>query len=431
MDAKVLNKICRFIEGLNQEQIFDISEAEARDINYNYVPYMFFDISLFKEEKVENHLVYLVGEKNEEFNNLFSEIVDYYEKKKKLYSKNFIEKVLKIGIEKYLNSKLGLKEDNFQDYIRRELEKSSTHFKVLIQIEGLSINGYKFVFGKCEFRKFNINSMNHYISKNHNVILDKSDFVSGIPDGIWACIVVDAIDSYTAKELAQQYLNKIMGNINFFSFIFFRSQSQKSIVSLPGLQREFNITTISYSVKREGEFRYFVSFDKVHAIAINKISKSKKLGKIFNKYRFLLRDSKNNSFSDSLSNSINFAGKSMTMSNRETKVIYLIMSLESLLLPSHDTTNLSFRLSLIICKLLSKNHEKRKQIFSKMQTLYKIRSKIVHGGIIDVTDSEVNELTYYVSAVLINILDSKYFQLSDIKNMETLNKELSRIIIEK
>lgn len=53
------------------------------------------------------------------------------------------------------------------------------------------------------------------------------------------------------------------------------------------------------------------------------------------------------------------------------------------------SSEVTFRVSASLAKLLEKDVEKRKELFKKFSTIYNIRSRLIHGAVID--DGKVRE----------------------------------------
>ena len=139
-----------------------------------------------------------------------------------------------------------------------------------------------------------------------------------------------------------------------------------------------------------------------------------------------------------LKNAIDYYHRSLSDFRLEEKLIDLMISLESLF--SRETQELGLRISLRASFLLSVNQEnERSNIFRNIYTLYRKRSKVVHGTeVVDLDIFEISILQEYVREAIkrlihtempkkniLRLLDESVY---DKEKRELLNEEILKAI---
>jgi hypothetical protein len=117
----------------------------------------------------------------------------------------------------------------------------------------------------------------------------------------------------------------------------------------------------------------------------------------------------------------------MTEKRKEIAFTNYFTALEALLLfDSH--TELSFRLNLYVALIAGNNIKgNRIELFDKLKQLYEIRSKIVHTGVTEIDQGDLDFLKRTVINVIFKILLKKqYFTCCSI---EDFRNKLKKIIL--
>jgi hypothetical protein len=147
----------------------------------------------------------------------------------------------------------------------------------------------------------------------------------------------------------------------------------------------------------------------------------------FKKLCDLIIKEKLTNYENKLSLASEWIGKAINEIEDRNKIIYSFFAIESLLNLTQSepiTTQISENTALI----LSNNLSKRKEIISKMKKLYKVRSKIVHGEIVNNINDEGKQAVNYAWHILVNLLvrdDLDYIKSEKALKEYLLNIKLS------
>ncbi len=79
--------------------------------------------------------------------------------------------------------------------------------------------------------------------------------------------------------------------------------------------------------------------------------------------------------------------------------------------------SIGYNISETAAFIISKNYKERKEIKTKINNLYSLRSAIVHGGKKQVTDSDLKEILTLVMLLVINLYHDKWTQYETIKKL--------------
>jgi hypothetical protein len=134
--------------------------------------------------------------------------------------------------------------------------------------------------------------------------------------------------------------------------------------------------------------------------------------------RLLTRE--RNGLEDQILASIQWAGRATVEGRNEEAFLLYAIAPESFFLAGGEPRELSYRLRLLAARFLGRDFEARHDVFEKVNAIYKLRSKIVHSGFIQVTQSEVGLIRRLTKATLIHICTSADLQaFSDSKELES------------
>ena len=78
--------------------------------------------------------------------------------------------------------------------------------------------------------------------------------------------------------------------------------------------------------------------------------------------------------------------------NEPERLLDVAIALEAIFLNDDDTKELTYRLSLRAARLLGKTLEERREIFSVIKQLYKFRSKIAHGEVLEQSSDKLKQV---------------------------------------
>ncbi len=231
-------------------------------------------------------------------------------------------------------------------------------------------------------------------------------------------VEVKSIDVEAAKAQAIKELSLTLDIVNFFSDLI---PYQKGYLYLPG-ERErvtMNIPVFSQDKRFVNSFGWEIAgpLMPVSLRLLFETDKKRELG--FPKVSEMLR-SKRSDLENRLIAAMQWAGRATAEIRKEEAFLLYAISLESLILLDNEKDELSYRLRTRIAHLLGKDPDGRIDIAKKVSDLYSTRSKIVHGGWFQVTDSDLNLMRFYAKGSIIRILVEEPFK--SMKNSNELIK---------
>ena len=116
--------------------------------------------------------------------------------------------------------------------------------------------------------------------------------------------------------------------------------------------------------------------------------------------------------------SIQWAGRATAKIRKEESFLLYAIALESIVLSDNDPIELTYRLRVRVAHLLGDDVESRRDLFTKLGDLYKIRSKMVHSGRYQVTDADLSLLRRITKTALIRICTrSEFLSMSSPKEL--------------
>jgi hypothetical protein len=125
---------------------------------------------------------------------------------------------------------------------------------------------------------------------------------------------------------------------------------------------------------------------------------------------------------------IQWAGRATVEPRREEAFLLFAIALESLILPTSDPIELTYRLRVRTAHLLGATARERERISDETRKLYTIRSKIVHNGYYEITEVELSRVKRMAQQAILALLGSRTAQTCrDKKALDTWfeNKILS------
>jgi len=305
--------------------------------------------------------------------------------------------------------------------LRKKIKGEPIAYDVYYQIQGLSEEGLPFKVGNVQFCKFDKRQLSRFtdgLKAFKGDIEEKkkrdefADILSKaeINSKIIAIVEKAALDPLAAKINAIKEIKLTIDVINFFSdlipyniehngFIYLPGEYGNEKINVPIITKE-DKPSITISYESAGpyipfSFPMLLEFDKKHHINFKKIS--------------LLLEKQKNDLEIKIISAIQWAGKATTAKNKEEAFLLYAISLESLILPEDDNFELSDRLSTRVAHLIGNNLHNRTEIKDEMKKLYSIRSKIVHSGYYQITDTDLNTIRVYAKNCILRILTKKPF----------------------
>lgn len=105
--------------------------------------------------------------------------------------------------------------------------------------------------------------------------------------------------------------------------------------------------------------------------------------------------------------SVQWIGHALNDYDKSRAFLLLLIATESILKFDDDrniSPSITHSMSESVAFIMSTDPSKRKKIFKEVIELYRIRSKIVHGGITGISDNEFHSIRYYSRQVIIRLL---------------------------
>lgn len=134
----------------------------------------------------------------------------------------------------------------------------------------------------------------------------------------------------------------------------------------------------------------------------------------------LLSQKRPTKIEDLLLRSVRWSGRSAAAETPEYTLLYAIIALESLLLP-RGSGELSFRLSRLVARILGKDQYSRLQLAQDVVRLYDLRSKVVHDGRIEVTESDqVQASAFAVEVIARMVNDEEVAQATEFSDLQAI-----------
>jgi hypothetical protein len=122
-----------------------------------------------------------------------------------------------------------------------------------------------------------------------------------------------------------------------------------------------------------------------------------------------------------------WAGRATVERRREQSFLLFAISLETMMLPVKETQGLGHRLRLRVAHLLGRSLEARERIAKDVSRLYGVRSKIVHAGSYEVTDTDLGRLRQLVKSCLFRLVaNRKLHSMKRDEYSEWLDRQLLR-----
>ena len=327
-----------------------------------------------------------------------------------LHAIDLEEKQPQIDIETRIKNSI----DEFVDLIYSE----PTEFFIYYPIEGLQKEGLPFTFGNIEFKVFDEENfklfekrvldsggddkelqirkraLKHFQEKGlFNQVVAKVDFV--------------AVDDEAGKITS---LKELLFTIDVFNFYSDLIPYQKGFIYYPGTSNRVVNSKAIFEIEGNRRFSFVWEVEgPLMPIVINQlieIDKKNNLG--LDRVSELLKANRNN-FEERLISAMKWAGSATSETDNEKAFLRYVIALETLILFDDNSENISFKLRTRISQVLSDDFETCCRIEDDIKKLYKIRSKIVHDGEYQVSDTDLSLIRFYSKSCILRFLTDNEF----------------------
>lgn len=310
--------------------------------------------------------------------------------------------------------------------LRDTLSQPAKSYECYVPIKGIHPEGLPYRFGSVTFlhfkehqlRKFSQALRHHEVSDKQMEIrkhLLKDMRQSATWNSPCARIEVKAKDFDAALILAHRQVRVTIDSINFFSdlvpynygWLYFPEEATSVSVMSPVLREDHTFSLLS---NRKGPFPSF---------SFKKLKETQRLRPLLKRVDQLLRREPQRDIDQLLLSAVQWAGRASVEPRREESFLLFAIALESIVLPTSDSRELSYRLQIRTAHLLESTVEGRSRVIEEVKKLYRIRSKIVHNGHYQVTDEERMHIRLIVKRVIFAILVNK--SVAKLDSRENLN----------
>lgn len=338
-------------------------------------------------------------------------------------SRTTVERIVR---ERLLSATTINKEDNpaeFRRYLeagikqlRLELHAHPEEWEFYFAVDGVSSVGLPLVIGQVEFYLADETGIAEYWRRATDVSPEigsaqptrfmASDFTEFFGGSVIARIRVSAIDSEAAKNRALKLLRQTIDTVNFY--ISGRSGGTRMRMHIKGDVQPGLRLYPSLRLDRPSPLNVERSLTGPWQVApLHQLSALP----VFQGVSRLLSKARLNRLEDRILTAIQWAGRARVEERREQAFLFFAVALETLLLGDRNPSDLQYKLKLRCAHLLViQNLQSRKRIFKEIGELYAKRSKIVHTGEFDVTDSELQLIEKYACAAIDVLLSRDAFQ---------------------
>lgn len=222
-------------------------------------------------------------------------------------------------------------------------------------------------------------------------------------------VEVTAVEGRAAESLATRELRLAIDVVNFYSDLIPYNHAH---LSLPGDADAARVVIPQLAVEGTQQSSLSINHSRWGRLGelslprLWELDSRRNLG--FSRVAKLL-GSRRNDLEDKIIASIQWAGRATTEIRKETAFLLYAIALESIVLSDNDAIELTYRLRVRTAHLLADDIDSRRDLVTKLGELYGIRSKIVHSGQYQVTDTDLSLLRSITKSVLIRICTGSDF----------------------
>lgn len=299
--------------------------------------------------------------------------------------------------------------------LRKEPSLREVHFLV----DGISKDNLPHSFGTCEFyfgdetsvarlairvRKiFDSLQRKEHVEWAKNEAVDKIRSLIMGKTGVVAAVY--AVDSNAAHVLAKRTARQAVDILNFYANLGGNPPSEVSLFSEgrgSGVLSTFLLSDElpSYSAPSE-RFGPYIPF----SFAAEYLDKAG-----FGRMSDMLGKRKERTeIEDRLISAFQCAGRASVEPRKEAAFLWFAIALESLLSDRNDSSEITEKLALRGAHLIARNIKSRQTVYKNLKRLYRIRSRVVHSGSVEVGESQLSEIRFYSRVALLTMLCSTQF----------------------
>ena len=334
--------------------------------------------------------------------------------------------LLRIVIARESEEKAGLGERLAEEVqaLKAGLFEKPRNWEVQRVVEGLAPSGLPFSVGQVEFEFLDepkLSALKMKTAARIRELKPRGDVESTVAVAATdldklrgmaiATLSVNAVDAEAAIQAAKDQLQITIDAINLFS----PREPMGGWAFLPGDTMPQDELVMAFceghslmpSFRRAGPQR---------KIPLNQIAKRPGFARVSE----MLAKEAPNDLADKILASVRWAGRAQVEARREEAFLLYAIALESLVLQKEIKTELSYRLA-IRCAQIGGGPalEDKKLVVDQIQSLYDLRSRIVHSGNFTVNEEELELMSRYaVSTLLILIQQEPFRSMTTVQQLE-------------
>jgi hypothetical protein len=302
-------------------------------------------------------------------------------------------------------------------HLQQLLESEPLDWEVYIPIEGLAPSGLPLQVGNINFERDCIITLGE-IDRKVVALLEKNDRLTDdtkqwqaqdisqsvkkyFSERALARTVVRAVDADAARAKAKRVIRRTVDCINFFA----DRTNFGMWLSLPGEVEQKIDLELALTSSQYASHRGYVSTRR--KLPLNQIATRRG----FSRMSEMLAKQNVSDLEERLLTALQWAGRARVDPRPEESFLLYAIALEALLLGKKQDSELSYRLAIRGVHLVgAPDLESRVLAEKKLRSLYTIRSKIVHSGAYEISNTDLAFMSEYARIATFTILDQEPFK---------------------
>lgn len=378
----------------------------------------------FSEEELGG--VLLGGEDAQEYRACVEGIYKVVAGKQGHISVGTVEVAIQSAILKALNITKQDSEPDFSARLTREIgvlketlrRKPESHM-VRLEVQGLDPNDLPRQMGDVKFYVADETSVPEAVTSEKDATNEadkkrregarvlRNNIINSMRGRTYVAMEIQASDLKAAEFLAERQLRRTVDVLNYFGDFFSHGRAR---VFLPGDAAPCKHIAV-VGKKGEPEKNKFMMSRKGPLVRFSFPSPSAPsiAVRAFTKASALLQKQNRNPLEKRILAALQWAGRASVEERQEEAFLLYCISLDALLLKNEDKGEIAFSFALRGAHLLLRDSDKRMEIFRDLKALYRLRSKVVHSGETEISDSELAQIRGLAKQAIFTVLTSEPF----------------------
>lgn len=303
--------------------------------------------------------------------------------------------------------------------LRKKLESPLVDWEVWLPVARIKVGEAGFTFGNAFFCNKDHELARQAKGKVGSILeTGKNVDVEAFMAEIWPeefsqftlCrIVVQAVDKTAARELAAVEWETTASVLNFLVSLVF-PVDWLPLVCLPSELPSYETKMLVLGEQPTPTWRFSAKSESFEAaLNLNAFLSNDQIKKAMGKANDMLRNESENEYCERLITAMKWAGKGAKANRREDAFLFYSIALEALLLGGKHYEQLSYRLRLRAAHLLGDNQTERIYKRNQVNDLYKLRSRIVHTGKLQIPRADLDALRRLTKKAILRLLKDPQF----------------------